>query len=675
MAARLTRWRATIESGARRVGDLTDGTRSLIVVGVVAVVAGLIRLIGLASQTPGFRIEEATQGLMARRVDRDNLPIFFGHEQDAAVPFFPYLVKVTGSLAGWGVTGPRLAAAICGIGVAVFCALWLGRALGQWWGLAGGLLAATSFWQVLFSRQAVAPISAAMFAALGLWLAWEGLRRGRLPQPDRLWKRADLRWYITSGIAFGLGFLSDASYTIVPPLVLLSAGVLALGQQRARRDADVLGPALMLLTMLVVMTPLAGYFLDNPEDFRRNLDLAGGLPADLVDTGDDVGAGFRSAVWRGSDDAALNLPGRALLDPILACWALAGLLAALRHPARALSGIVLIWLALGVFGTSLVGGDNPGLLLPLAPAFVALPLLGMRAAVGLASARGPRLRRFALVVVMSSISASGIWSLYDYFGQWSESEQVYLAMRGDVRDALAALDELPEDDIPIYFMAGDAGRIVRYLAPDRERHDVESRSRLPVSGDEEAYLVAPRSTQPVAQLLDFLAEADLVEIGAGPGTQPAYRIWVAGPRTRELLPYAVPAIPFENGWSLPGFDARAALMLAGEQAEIDVVLLWQVPPDADPFIAEVRLRPPGEQGAPLTTSAEILVEPWKHPPLPGEFVLVHVRLPFPRTQDLIASLQVGLHDPATGELVTALLNEQDGGYAFLNDIQVVLPGQ
>lgn len=671
---RLSALRSTIEPLAARWQGASHATRAALVAVVVGILAAALRLIGLAALTPGFREEEATTALMAQRINRDNLPIFFGQDQDALPPLFPYLVKITGTLGGWGITAPRLAAALCGIAAAVFCALWLARALGPTWGLIGGVLAATSFWQLMFSRQAVPPISSVLFVALGLWLAWIGLDRGSRAQPERIYRRTDLPWYICAGAAFGIGFHSHASYASVPPLVLLMAGVLGLNQLRAYRKGDALGPAFLLFAMVVAMTPLASHFLEQPEDFRRALDLAAGLPEDLADTGDDVAAGLSGIFWRGSDDAATNLPGRALLDPIIALWTIAGLLAALRHPTRALEGTLLIWSTLGIFAIGLIGDNNPALYLPLAPILVALPVLGMRAAWELSRSRQLAVYTATGLLIGVSVLASAAWSLYDYYWQWSDAPDTYVAMRGDVRASLEALAEMPDDEIPVYIASGDAGRIVRYLEPQRLYHQVESREQISIPFDDDAFLVAPRSTQPVPQLRDYLADAELVETGTGPGGDTSYRIWLVGPRTRDGLPYAVPSIPFENGWSLNGFDARAGLTPTGAQPEIDVVLLWQVPPDADPFEAEVRLVPPGDETGEFVTASSVTVTPWKLPEvLGGELLLVHTRLPFPQTGDFIASLEVGLRDPATGRLVTPLLNARDDGYAFLNDLQVVLP--
>ena len=84
-------------------------------------------------------------------------------------------------------------------------------------------------------------------------------------------------------------------------------------------------------------------------------------------------------------------------------------------------GVALVWLAVGVFAISLIGGDSPALLLPLAPILVALPVIGMRASVDLTASRAARLRPAAIVLVMLSLVGSAGWSLYDYFWRWSDS--------------------------------------------------------------------------------------------------------------------------------------------------------------------------------------------------------------------------------------------------------------
>lgn len=673
------RWTARISRLRERGESLSPALQGVLIALAVAIPASLLRLIGLATLTPGFRDPEATSALMARRVNGENLPIFFGQDQDALPPFFPYIVKVTGTLAGWGVAGPRLAAALCGVAAVVFCALWLARAMGPVWGVLGGTLAAASFWQLMFSRQAIAPVSSAMFVALGLWLTWIAVEYGRRQAPARVYRRTDLPWHIAAGAALGFGFHTHASYIVVPPLMLLTAGVLALNQMRVRRDSDALGPALLLLAMLVAMTPLASHYLDQPEDIRRALDLAAGLPEDLTDTGGDVASGLQGLVWQGSDDAAVNLPGRPILDPVITLWTVVGLLAVLRHPTRTLEGTLLIWTLFGVFAVSLIGGNDPSLYLPLAPILIALPVFGMRAAWQLARQRRQHvLRPLAVGLIALSVLGSSAWSLYDYFWQWSDAPATHEAMQADVREALEAFGAMPRPvgarDIPAYIVAGDADRVISYLAPDRALHQIEGRNQISIPFDGDAYLIAPRSSRPAARLRSYLAGADLIETGEGSDGRPEYQIWLVGPRTRDILPYAVPPIPFDNGWSLTGFDARAGLSVAGRQPRIEVVLLWQVPGDADPFEAVARLRPPGDEGLLLATESEVRVVPWKAPGISGvEYLLVYTELPFPQTSDQIASLQVGLRDPATGRLATPLLNEQDDGYAFLNELQIVLP--
>ncbi|MEZ4571804.1 MAG: hypothetical protein R2849_16010 [Thermomicrobiales bacterium] len=130
-----TGWRDAVAQTIQRTRSYAPGAQVAIIAAIVAILASGLRLAGLTSITPGFRVDEATTGLMAQRISSDNLPILFGQERDALPPFFPYIVKLTGSLTGWGIAGPRVAAALCGIIAAVSAhSGWPGR----WAGLEPG---------------------------------------------------------------------------------------------------------------------------------------------------------------------------------------------------------------------------------------------------------------------------------------------------------------------------------------------------------------------------------------------------------------------------------------------------------------------------------------------------------------------------------------------------------
>jgi hypothetical protein len=206
---------------------------ALLLVACVGVVAAITRFARLSTDPPGFLIDEAASALFAQSINRDNLPIFFGGgTPDVQEPFFFYVMKWTGTVFGWDVSGARTAAALCGVAAAVACALWYRRALGPLWGLAGGLLVATSFWQLMFSRQAIRPISMPVFAALGLWCLWEALHTpSGAPRPHRL------GWYAAAGAAWGLGFYTYISFRLALPAVVVLGVVLWFWGGRVSRAA------------------------------------------------------------------------------------------------------------------------------------------------------------------------------------------------------------------------------------------------------------------------------------------------------------------------------------------------------------------------------------------------------------------------------------------------------
>lgn len=639
---------------------------TLAMAGVVLVVALAPRLAGLAGATPGFTQAEATNALFARQISTDSLPIFFGGETDASAPLFPYVVKATGTIAGWGVTGPRLAAVMLGSMAAVACALWYSLALGRWWGLAGGVLVGASFWQVLFSTQAIAPVATTFATALGLWCAWEGLSR-----PTEKRQRFN-PWFPAAGVAFGLGFYAHVSYLVIPAVVLISTAFLTVTFRREDRQLLSQGGAIMLGVMVLVMTPLAGYYLENTADFRREVEQFGELPETISSTRDDYFTALEVIAWRGPDSASLNLPGRALLDPLLVIWGLLGIAVALRYPLRPLHGMALLWLIFLPMPISLIDPDNPALYLPLAPVLFAFPLIGMRWLTGFVRARSRPLRLVAAVAVIASVAASAAWSTYDYFWLWADSDEAYEAMRGDVRDSVEAVDELPDDDIPAYIGAAGAERIVRYLASEgRPIRLIPDRDMLPMPAGDTAYLAYGRSTAPDPTLQRYLAGAGLLEAHDGPDGEPAVWLRVLDERTREQLPYSVPTTFFPNGYAMPGFDIVPDLNSTPESPSVDVIVLFRTPADGDPATAKARLDPPGDAPSQASTSGEIRIVPWKNnPPGYDEFILARVSTPFPQTPEMIADLLVALSGPAGealppyGESVAV----RDDVYVFLNRI-------
>lgn len=662
----------SITALSQRLRALPGWCWTLAMLAGVAGVALATRVLLIASAPPGLRYAEAGSALYAQTIGADARPIFFIGPNDAREPLFYYVAQLTGELFGWGVAGPRLAAALLGTLAAVGCALWLARALGRSWGLLAGLLAAGSFWQLIYSRQAVQPIAAAACAAFGLWALQRALdEEGNADSPR----------YMAAGALFGLGFYADLSFRVIlPALVIISAYLwlvrrLDLRRMRQRRiptqpafarrdealprpvlpppvtprrDVSVRGLGLMLLTTTLVMTPLASYYITHPESFELGFTLADGWPNDPFVAGWDYLLTFWMLLWHGPSDWAVNLPGRPLLDPVLACWTVAGVLVALRHPLRPLHGLALLWLLLFALPAALLNPADPGLLLAAMPAVFVLPVIALHATWQLAARALWRfLRPIAALAIVGSVAVSMAWSLYDYFWQWSEAPETYAAFQGDVRDSLEAIERLPHDDeLPIYYSAHELDRILRYLAPNQARRDFTDPATLPVPATGRAYLVYPRSTEPDPQLLAFLDPAELVETGYGPDGTPVYQVWLLDLRIRDRLPRSAPTVFFPNGYELQGYQVTPAADRPPEERMVDVILKWRVPAGANWATAQLRFDVSGDRAELVETRGQILIQPWSDPPQPmTELIVTHIRMPFPQIEPPIADLLAGLLDP------------------------------
>lgn len=630
----------------------------------ILIVSLVLRLPGLLADPPGFSHAEASVALAAQRIERGSFPIYFADAETALEPGFVYAVNLTGQIASWGVTGPRLAAALLGAVAAIACALWYRQALGRGWGLTGGLLVATSFWQLAFSRQAVPAIAMAAVGAIGLVALQRAIdgRRGRAT-------RVPTGWYGLAGVAFGLGIYTDVAMRAVIPAALLMGVFLLLRRNGPLPPAvDRRGLALGLVVMLLVAAPLLSYYWQNSDMFWFGIDQLRGGTGPL----DGIIVTLDALVWSGNGDPAQTVSGRAVLDPILVVWALLGLGFALRRPQASANGSALIWLATFLVTIVAVAPGDHGQMLALTPALFFFPILGMQGVVRAAASRGRRAGLVAITVVALSITASAAWSLYDYVWNWTDNPDTYRALAGDVRDAVETVDQLPPDNLMVYFSTGEQGRIVRYLAPDRPRRDFGNPDTLPLPADGAAYVIAPVSAMLDSALATYLGDESLVETGAIHAGEPAYRLWFVDGRTRDRLPYAAPVVDFEGGPDLIGFEVTP-LPGSSEQPAINVVLVYRVAPGAEAFRPVARLvrleGVPASEGSLTVHPAPDLL------PVDTEIILARIPLPFPDAAEMIADLQTAMQTldgeylPPGGPNVIVV----DDHFAVLNAIGYIGP--
>lgn len=212
---------------------------------VIIVLASLLRIIGLDKVPPSLNWDEVSMGYSAfsiLKTGRDEwgelMPLLFRSFGEWKSPVYIYLIvpfiKVFG-LNAWGV---RLPAAIAGI-LAVYLTYLLGKKLySDKVGLWAAFFLAVSPWHLMLSRPGYEASVALMLLLLGIYTLL-------LAIDSRTFK-----YWIISGVAFGLGPHTYNSAKVVVPLIV----ILLVWQLRKRIIFR--GLAVFGLVLLLFATPL-----------------------------------------------------------------------------------------------------------------------------------------------------------------------------------------------------------------------------------------------------------------------------------------------------------------------------------------------------------------------------------------------------------------------------------
>jgi hypothetical protein len=438
-------------------------------------------------------------------------PANFGRE-----PLFMYSVAglfgLTGGHTVWSLRFTSVLWGMLGLAVTLVYAR---RLLSEGAALVAAALMATSFWFLMAARLGLEPIALLSLAAAFLYFLDRGLARESLPS------------FVVAGLVGGLAvytYLAARALFLLIPLLLIYEGIVwiclrrsasgrlqqantrplesslqAVGDsggnnrlkppvrskrwlssgQETRRLAGLLAT---LAVMLAVCAPLLVYLTGHSA-------TADGRVRELGDAIVSAGRGdlkpilatafdtFRSILWAGSQALPYhyNIPGRPVLQPILAIFFMIGLIAAVARLRERREYLLLAALLLGLAPSLLTGADALYM-----RGIIALSLLFILAARGMwvaGSLAGRLLSRFrleasaalpALVAVL--LAGLLVWHAADsaaaYFVRWAGAEQTQRIYNADFRAAARYLEENP----------ADAGREV-FIGTDRLL-DLDSRTYL-----------------------------------------------------------------------------------------------------------------------------------------------------------------------------------------------------
>jgi hypothetical protein len=636
----------------RNTGANNGRASALGLIGILLVtaVAGIGRLLELDRYPGGLLDVEARHGLLARQSTDTGLRWLIDGAADLSSTLSA-LIAIVGSVSQFDATTPRVAAALFGAGSVFATGLWLRRELGVLCGLAGAAVVAGSFWHILFSRLALAPIVGAFSLAALLWcLAEATSRRGQ----------AALPWYALTGVMAGIGFLSTPSLRLV---LLAFLGIVGTSLYRSWQGDDQAEPRYWILTSVSALLIVSPFLLSHRSDLRTltpwapTPGLPGAEPANLLTI---LGAMISSATalfLPGDVERGLNLPDHAFLSLLLIPWAaigLIGLFSASSNPAhrdRFIGGGLLL-LAVTI-GVSAVDAGHPGQLVVLSPLLAGLVVFGFRSAIQWARIRTVR---YALVIlVITGIAGDALWSWDRYVNEWARDLDTRQAFHVGTVAAILAVDDLYEQG-PVFVSTVGQDDLLAYVVTPARRHTFDGARVLPFPADEDGYLLAPADSPLNPALEHLLDQVPELNSARDDSTFRTYRL---DDRIRQEMPLSVPTVRYADGTVLYGSD----LWLEADRETANVLIAWRVSAESPDYSVDIRLRT--IDARPVSSEHTVTIP--ANPMGSGLFQVLAVSLEIPAS-DTDMDLEVRLRDDTGAVVRTPGITED--GYLLLNRYRI-----
>ena len=426
--------------------------------GVVVVVAVLLRLPMLGQVPNGFFLDEASRGydaLSLLRTGADQYgvrwPLFAEGLDDYTPTLYTMLVIPSVAALGLNETAVRLPAALVGIATVVTTFL-AGRVLvGPSAGLVGAALVAVSPWHILPSRAGAEWVLLPFFMTLGVWLLLRGRTHGTA--------------LALAGAVLGVGLYSYAFARLLVPLLV--AGFAALWWRDLARQwrwmlaGGVLLVALALPLVMFGLTPAGQARLQTvvPLDRYRGLAL---LPYAAGNFFSYFSPAF--LIWGSEPTHHHRMDGFGPVLPLMAPLVLVGLAASVRGPSR--GALFVLWWIVAAPASAALHRESPSsaLLLGAIPAWHLLAGHGAIRLIPLASAwrrqAGPILAATLVAGIALTGAAVGralyqdypVYAAEDWLSGSREAVSFLEARRSEYDDVLVS-DRLPTPHILILFFA------------------------------------------------------------------------------------------------------------------------------------------------------------------------------------------------------------------------------
>lgn len=482
------------------------GVGEAVVLAVVLAIALVVRVSALDDTPAGFQGDEATAGLLGRRIAAEGWIGPYTTLMAGDPTGFYYLVAGAMTVVDHDVLAVRLVSATLGVLTVAALYVLVRRNFGVPAAVAGAALLATAGWHIHLSRLGFPTVSWPLAVVVAVLALVEAVRTG------------DRRWWLTAGALFGLGLYTHDSQVlllgVVAPLVLFllfGAPVLAAGAGFALFATR---PSFLTLVVLaaVMVWAMTGKRVQDRRlvasalAFVVALLLVGSVlfrhiaenRATYFDYGSRISI-FNTAEWAAETTTAgkigfvgdryVEFWDRLCCHPRIDAVDATGVTALMPLPMLLLA---IVGVGFSFVGAGRIAASIAGVLavsMPLAViatndfamrrALVVAPLVAMFAGIGVAGAvrwawgRQPRTRYpvIALVVIVATLSVYR--NLDNYFGPTLDSQPIHWVLAVEMVDASNYVDDLPDDAYVLFFSDRWpwGHEIRRYFAPDARGED------------------------------------------------------------------------------------------------------------------------------------------------------------------------------------------------------------
>lgn len=432
---------------------MTKNSRMSFLVAVMLLLAAAgLRIVNITTLPFGLHDQEIVDIRLAENVRQGDVQVFFDVNGEGREGAYPMMLAALSAFFGRGTLIYHLISAWTGLIMLAGVYALARRLYGDLAGIAAMALLAFSFWPILLSRtlgrETLLPLLTTIVllaVALGLPIYWR--RRG---------SRTLTTAFGLLGTFVGLSFYIHPAGLLVALIPLLVIIYLLLGRQRLTRQtiSYIIYTAIIIL---IVTTPYLTSALRLPDLGGVARLFRGGIVSTQPPLERAVN-GLLALGLRGDPEAAFNIPGRPMFDPVSALLMMLGAYIALRHVRKARYALVMIG-TLTLLPLALFAPKSPQF-----PAFAAaLPVLALLFGLGVASAsrlvRGYGLRTqhiYALFALLIGVNA--IWVSYTLFVSWPQREDVKTAYHTPIA-ALARHIDLTSIHTSTVICAEDVTRV------------------------------------------------------------------------------------------------------------------------------------------------------------------------------------------------------------------------